>query len=92
MSDLNDSEWQPISTAPRDGTVIDLTWMENGRPQEIYPMRWNPFAENKLVQDHRGLWAMHSQINGALLVTWSEDYPDGAPTHWRLHRPEYFVP
>lgn len=76
-------EWQPIATAPRDGTEIELTWMENDRPQEIYPMRWNRFAGNKLVQDEKGIWAMHSRTNGALLSTWCEQNPDGAPTHWR---------
>lgn len=77
------NEWQPIDTAPRDGTEIELTWMENGKPQEIYPMRWNAFASNNLVQDGKGIWAMHSRINNALLMTWCEQNPDGAPTHWR---------
>jgi hypothetical protein len=77
------SEWQLIETAPRDGTEIELTWMENGRPQEIYPMRWNFFAGNKLVQDHKGIWALHNRDNNAIMATWSEQDPDGAPTHWR---------
>ena len=77
------SDWQPIATAPRDGTEILLTWMENGTPAEIYPMRWNPFASNPLVQSGNGMWAMHDLANSELLVTWSETDPDGAPTHWR---------
>ena len=77
-------EWQPIETAPRDGTEVSLTWMENGEPQEIYHgMRWNTFAGNPLVQDGKGIWAIQSPATGKLLMTWSEENPDGAPTHWR---------
>jgi hypothetical protein len=32
-------DWQPIETAPKDGSVIELTWMEDGKPQEIWPMQ-----------------------------------------------------
>lgn len=80
---LEVSEWQPIETAPRDGTEVELTWLENGRPQEIWPLCWNRFATNHLVQDHKGIWAMHDRLTGALVMTWSEENPDGAPTHWR---------
>jgi len=77
------SEWQDISTAPRDGTRVSLTWMENGKPQEIYHgMVWNRFAENPLFQDGKGIWALHSRVTGELLMTWTDADPDGAPTHW----------
>ena len=82
------SEWNPnMDEAPRDGTEVELTWMEDGEPQEIWPMRWNPFASNLIAQPHRGLWAMHDRYSGALLCTWTESRPDGAPTHWRLPSP-----
>ncbi len=80
--------WQPISTAPRCGREIELTWMDNGKPQEIYPMRWNRFASNHLVQPEKGIWAMHSQITNEILTTWTEEDPDGAPTHWREIEPK----
>lgn len=76
------SEWKPIETAPRNGTEIELTWMVDGKPQEIWPMAWNQFATNPLVQSHKGIWAMHDRRNGALLITWTES-GDGGPTHWR---------
>lgn len=78
-----DQSWQPIATAPRDGTEVDLTWMEDGQPQEVFPMRWNIFAGNPLVQKGRGIWAMQSKLSGALLCTWTEEDPSEGPTHWR---------
>lgn len=76
-------DWRPISTAPRDGTEIELTWLENGRAQEVYPMRWEPETQNRLVQDHPGIWALRNRLTGDVVFTWSESDPDGAPTHWR---------
>lgn len=74
-------QWRPIETAPRDGTAVTLTWMGNGRPQEIYPnMVWNRFAGNPLVQDGKGIWALHGK-SGQILMTWTEEN-DGGPTHW----------
>lgn len=86
-------DWQPISTAPRDGSEVELTWMDDGKPQEIYPMRWNRFAENPLFQDGKGIWAMHSRTTNEIYLTWTESDPDGAPTHWRsLPQPESSTP
>ena len=73
------SEWQPIHTAPRDGSLVDLTWMDNGIPQEIYRMRWLSDAENELFAPGiKGMWVL--QGGG---MTWTEDNSAGAPTHWR---------
>lgn len=78
------SEWQPIETAPRDGTAVTLTWMDKGKPQETASnMVWNQFAGNPLVQDGKGIWACHAK-SGEILFTWSEQNPDGAPTHWMI--------
>jgi hypothetical protein len=78
------SEWQPIATAPRDGTIVELTWMgNNGEPQEIWPMQWGHIQRNKLFAgDTVGMWVMP---NGG--ATWTEHDPDGAPTHWRAAPP-----
>lgn len=79
MTTIHPIEWRPISTAPRDGTEVDLTWMEDGQPQEIFPMRWQIFRNG----GGKGIWAMQSKVSGALLCTWTEDDPSEGPTHWR---------
>lgn len=58
--------WYDISTAPRDGTLVRLGWAERGVMQEWYIMFW-----------HDGVWNAPS---GGFI--WSEDEPNGAPTHW----------
>ena len=72
------NEWQDISTAPKDGTVIELTWFDNGKPQEIWPMQWGHIQRNGLFPSKVGMWVA---TDGSL--TWNDDNPDGAPTHWR---------
>lgn len=72
-----DWDWQPIATAPRDGTVIHLTWMSNGEPQEIFPCQWGHIQRNGLIPDDIGMW-----VDPHGLYTWSDTDPDGAPTHW----------
>lgn len=63
-------DWQPIDTAPRNGMLVDLCWMDDGKVQETFsPMYWNG-----------RVW----QLKGSELV-WSES-EDGGPTHWRASR------
>lgn len=81
MARLDALDWQPMDCAPRDGTEVYLTWMEDGRPAEVYPMVWNRFAGNQLVQDGKGIWVLRS-TDGFIYSTWSESDPEGAPTHW----------
>lgn len=42
------SEWQPIETAPKDGTTIDL-WLQAG--ERIADARWNRDAWRFWCQD-----------------------------------------
>lgn len=76
-------EWQPIDSAPRDGTIIELTWMDNGRPQEIYQMRWSPTQRNAFFAP--GVVGMWVVPDGSM--TWTESDSNGAPTHWRPYDP-----
>lgn len=71
-------EWLPIETAPKDGTVIELTWMEGGKAQEIWPLQWGHIQKNGLFPGTVGMWVTP---DGS--ITWNADDPDGAPTHWR---------
>lgn len=81
--------WEPIATAPRDGTEVYLTWMDAGVPQDTYPMVWEAETENPLVQAGAGIWVMRSGGEaGQVIVTWSEADPLGAPTHWRRRFPQ----
>ena len=71
-------DWRPIETAPRDGTIIEITSIEpDGEVFEIWPMRWDAMKENGLFPDVRGFWTVS---DGS--VTWI-DAADSGPTHWR---------
>ena len=67
------SDWQPISTAPRDGTKVELADEAWG---EVWSMRWEVFRGSRGA----GIWVMWG-FTGSLLATWPEG--DGGPTHWR---------
>lgn len=74
-----DADWQDINTAPRDGTVVELTWMENGKAQEIWPCQWCHIQRNALFAPGKvGMWTVP---DGSM--TWNDSNPVGAPTHWR---------
>lgn len=76
--DSIETDWQPISSAPRDGQQILLTWFDDGRPQEIWAMQWAHIQRNSLFAP--GITGMWTTPDGGL--TWTEHDPDGAPTHW----------
>lgn len=71
-------EWLPIDSAPKDGRVIDLTWMEDGKPAEIWPMQWGHIQRNGLFPANTGMWVTP---DGS--ITWNGDPNDHGPTHWR---------
>lgn len=72
------SAWQPIETAPRDGTVVEITALEDdGTPFEIWPASWGHIQRNELFAPGViGMW-----IVTAMDMTWLEG--EGGPTHWR---------
>lgn len=71
---------RPISTAPRDGTVV-LVWAEDYNEDSPYRMRYDPRGYNILgYRDESspplGLWVAE---DGSF--TWTES-EDSGPTHW----------
>lgn len=69
------TQWQQIETAPKDGSTIVLTWMDDGKPQEQWPMRWDASMRNGLFPGVVGMW---TATDGSF--TWNN--PCG-PTHWK---------
>jgi hypothetical protein len=70
---MTQMQWQPIETAPRDGTLIEVHDPDVGGA----PMRWNPEGFNPLVSKKPGIWETSDKS-----LTWCED--DGyGPTMWR---------
>ena len=65
--------WLPISTAHRDGRVIEVSDLDTASAE----MWWNAAGSNRLVQVSAGIW---EAVDGAF--TWSEQAGYG-PTHWR---------
>lgn len=88
MTNPSLADWLPISTAPRDGTTVELTDSPDG---EVWPMRYEvfkptrdgqPVASEKGTGRVGGVWAMWG-FSGSLLSTWSEEDPDCPPRLWR---------
>jgi hypothetical protein len=68
------SEWQPISTAPRDGTNVLLRDDDGNGP---YLMYWDASFINLLVGEEPGLWVAEGKH-----FTWCDRDPAASPTHW----------
>ena len=66
-------DYRDISSAPRDGTPIEVTDHETCTAV----MRWNKVGSNWLVSEQPGIW---EAPDGSF--TWCEDQGFG-PTHWR---------
>lgn len=65
-------KWEPITTAPRDGTLI-MVRAEGFGPHK---MRWDSEATNPLVGSHKGLWVAEDRS-----FTWDESRGAG-PEEW----------
>ncbi len=70
------SAWQPIETAPRDGTEVWLLFSEEARSERRLIGAWLPWGD----RSHPFIWQDH---NGrALHRPWKFDDAFDDPTHW----------
>lgn len=74
--------WQPIEIAPKDGSLLELTWLYNGDAQDIWPMQWSHIQKNGFFPGKVGFW---TAPDGSM--TW-DDSGEWGPTHWRFARSE----
>lgn len=71
------NDWQPIETAPRDGTLIELTYMKDGKAQDKVVMKWDNECPSKSFPDLPPCWVSASDV-----FIWIDESGCG-PTHWR---------
>ena len=71
-------DWQPIETAPKDNQPVELTWLKDGKPQEIWEMHWGHI---NVFPNEGGMWRM---FDGSF--SWNDIGLPG-PTHYRLPTP-----
>ena len=79
-------DWQPIETAPKDGTNVLVYYVRGGVPVVHIawydsPDEWEKLAENGLVLDSREEWVgWWSYTRGSVTQEKLDDWQ--TPTHW----------
>lgn len=69
--------WQPIETAPKDGTVVDLWVIDSGSVPSEYRV------VDAFWQNPAGWWAANMGYDGETGPVWK----DLKPTHWCRYQP-----
>jgi hypothetical protein len=62
-------EWQPIDTAPKDGTLIRVKFPSGGTGEAAYVIG---------VNNHYRSWCGRAEVLGDMFLRYEEQ-----PTHWR---------
>ena len=71
--------WQPIETAPKDGTKIDL-WADGGR---LVDARWRSISEMHEDDPETYAWYWPEIETEGEYARWVEVQIGIAPTHWK---------
>ena len=72
-------EWQPIETAPRDGTLILVSFGAKG----VRAVSWDdPWSDDWPVDPDKGLWCVSDDKHGPYPLRGYLDTGPNAPTHW----------
>lgn len=70
---MNTNEWQPIETAPKDGTMI-LTYRDSATVPVILSTYW--FEKDEHYDGRSGWYHSQNSVGAYLLDDWE------TPTHW----------
>ena len=78
MASLPELMWQPIETAPRDGTEIDV-WVDGHRVCNVHWSFSRSGTTGEPIDDPAwDGWA----VDGASGQSYTPNYVRGTPTHW----------
>lgn len=70
-------KWQPIETAPKDGTLILISFGEKG----VRAVSWDsPWADPVTLEN--GIWCVDDDKHGPYPLRGYNDVGYNAPTHW----------
>lgn len=71
------SEWQPIETAPKDGTLILISFGEKG----VRAVSWDSPWDDPVTFEN-GIWCVDDDKHGPYPLRGYNEDGYNAPTHW----------